>query len=133
MYSIALRLKRKMTRQEFENSKEKLKHEFFNQFYEKDKIEKDKLEEGYTNFEESLDPRYDHLLTLYDPGDDSNLEIDVAIFLALLNKDKKNKEMDLISIKNQLKLAMDFNRIDIAKKFIFVEDISNIVIIKYNV
>jgi hypothetical protein len=36
------------------------------------------------------------------------LEIDVAIFLALLNKDKQNKQMDLINIKNQLKLAMEF-------------------------
>ena len=114
-----------MKREEFESSKPKLKQTFFSQF-EDEKLEK--LEVGFKNFEESLEAKYDHLLTLYDPGDDSNLEIDVAIFLALLNKDKQNKQMDLINIKNQLKLAMEFDRIDIAKKFIFVDDISNIVI-----
>lgn len=48
-----------------------------------------------------------------------NTEIDVAILHALLRSEKVTSETESQS---QLKLALSWNRVDIARKFIFTED-----------
>jgi len=67
------------------------------------------------------------LLTVYD--DKSNLEIDVAIFSALLNKYNKEKKRGAndpkileVILKKQVDLALDFNRCDIARSYIFTDE-----------
>ena len=61
------------------------------------------------------------MLTVYD--DKSNLEIDVAIFSALLKKEKNSQnENSATVLKKQIQLALDFNRSDIAQKNIFIDD-----------
>jgi hypothetical protein len=67
------------------------------------------------------------LLTVYD--DKSNLEIDVAIFSALLNKYNKEKKSGAndpkileVILKKQVNLALDFNRCDIARSYIFTDE-----------
>jgi hypothetical protein len=64
-------------------------------------------------FEETL--KYSHLLTVFRlESSDQAKDVDVAILQALL-KAKKDKSA-------QLKLALTWDRIDIAKSYIFAED-----------
>ena len=67
------------------------------------------------------------MLTVYD--DKSNLEIDVAIFSALLSKEKCTT-FDESILRNQIRLALDFNRSDIAKKNIFIDEFDVNMVIK---
>ena len=71
-----------------------------------------------SNFEETL--KYPHLLSVFrlDSNENQNIDnadIDIAILRALLKAKKSN-------YKAQLKLALTWDRIDIAKNFIFTDD-----------
>lgn len=66
------------------------------------------------SFEEILE--YQHLLTVYRLSyDELGHDIDIAILRSLLKAKKDN-------FKAQLKLCLTWNRIDIAKNFIFTDD-----------
>lgn len=58
---------------------------------------------------------YEHLINVCS----INTEIDVAILHALLRSEKDTKETESQS---QLKLALSWNRVDIARQFIFTDD-----------
>jgi transient receptor potential cation channel subfamily M protein 6 len=80
-----------------------------------------------SNIEKALDPRYAHLLTVCKPVN-SNAEIDVAILLALLKAEKENtqrNEKDTDPAIAQLWLALEWNRIDVAKKYIFNDELKD--------
>ena len=71
-----------------------------------------------SNFEETL--KYPHLLSVFrlDSNENQhidNADIDIAILRALLKAKKSN-------YKAQLKLALTWDRIDIARNFIFTDD-----------
>ena len=71
-----------------------------------------------SNFEETL--KYPHLLSVFrlDSNENQNIDnadIDIAILRALLKAKKSN-------YKAQLKLALTWDRIDIARNFIFTDD-----------
>ena len=93
----------------------------FNDLFKEEKPSIEQFEAFLFTLEES----YSHLLTVYD--DKSNLEIDVAIFSALLkkfNKESMNGTIEMVQfiLKKQVNLALDFNRCDIAKSYIFTDD-----------
>ncbi len=76
--------------------------------------------------EKSLDPKYDHLLSVCKSD---NGDIDKAILKALLKavKNKKKKkgnlgEEHIKEYQNQLKLALKWDRVDIARNYIFKEE-----------
>lgn len=80
-------------------------------------------EEILKHFEEVLE--YSHLLTVYSLDSDEQANgIDIAILRALL-KAKQNNH------KAQVKLALTWNRVDIAKNYIFTEDRTWNVIFKF--
>lgn len=78
-------------------------------------IWKDKdVNEIMVNIEQTL--RYSHLLTVYRlVHDEIENDIDIAILRSLLKAKKDN-------YKAQLKLCLTWNRIDIAKNFIFTDE-----------
>ncbi len=98
---------------------------------DKKKLESDKklMNEIVDNVIKSLDPKHKHLLTLCRPVN-GKAEIDVAILNALLKAESKkgetaeNKNNIITNNKSdqktlaQLKLALKWNRIDIAKNYI---------------
>ena len=93
----------------------------FNDLFKEEKPSIEQFEAFLFTLEES----YSHLLTVYD--DKSNLEIDVAIFSALLkkfNKESMNGTIEMVQfiLKKQVNLALDINRCDIAKSYIFTDD-----------
>jgi hypothetical protein len=70
----------------------------------------------------SLNPTYAHLLSVFRSSDD-NAEVDVAILRALLKAVRKGSEENGSErYQAQLKLALAWNRIDIAKNFIFTDE-----------
>ena len=91
-----------------------------------------------------LDPKYKHLLTVC-PSNNLNAQIDLAILNALLQavKQEDNAQDNLTSrsiqkksfkkqlepesskYQKQLHLALDWNRADIARKFIFTDELSD--------
>ena len=88
------------------------------------------------NIEACFQRKYKHLLTCYrlNPNDQTN-DVDVAILIGLLKAYKTKIPADLIgdelnkeaikvreNIKTQLTLCMAWNRYDIAKNFIFIDD-----------
>jgi hypothetical protein len=72
------------------------------------------IENIYLGIEKSLDASYAHLLNVCSPIN-GNAEIDVAILRALLRKEK-------LQFQSQLELALNWNRIDIARNFIFTDE-----------
>lgn len=62
-----------------------------------------------------------HLLTVCRPVN-GVAEIDVAILRALLKKEKAAGNDDINAYQSQLKLALKWNRIDIARSFIFTDE-----------
>jgi hypothetical protein len=79
------------------------------------------------NIEKALNPKYAHLLTVCKPVN-SNAEIDVAILLALLKAEKESmqrNEKDTDPAIAQLWLALEWNRIDVAKKYIFNDELKD--------
>ena len=86
---------------------------------EKIKQEEDRIETMMGHIESSLDPKYDHLINICRPIN-GNAEIDVAILKAFLKstkvKEGKNK------YETQLMFALTWNRIDIARSFIFTDE-----------
>ena len=84
---------------------------------------------------QSLNPKYQHLLTVCRPIN-SKAEIDVAILNALLKAESvtsKNEKSKLESYRAQLNLALKWNRVDIAKNFIFTDDIKDCVYLYFNI
>ena len=79
------------------------------------------------HIEKSLDEKYAHLLTVCKPINDK-AEIDVAILNALLKAEKENSkkepknESSLGPAIAQLSLALQWNRVDVAKNFIFADE-----------
>lgn len=76
-----------------------------------------------------LDPRFSHLLTMC-PVANSKAEIDVAILLALLKSEQSSavetdskQRVDPAVV--QLKLALEWNRTDIIKNYIFDEEVKD--------
>lgn len=62
-----------------------------------------------------LDAKYSHLLTIYElDGSEKPMDIDVAILSSLLKSKKENHV-------SQMKLALTWDRVDIARDFIFNE------------
>jgi hypothetical protein len=72
--------------------------------------------------EKALDPKYNHLFTVCKPIN-SNAEVDVAVLLALLKAEKKQKDVDPAIA--QLWLALEWDRIDVARKFIFNDNLKD--------
>ena len=73
--------------------------------------------------EKAVHPKYHHLLTACRPVK-TNIEIDVAILNALVKKEFSHNGKSKIEIyKDQLDLALTWNRVDIAKKYIFTEEL----------
>jgi hypothetical protein len=65
-----------------------------------------------------LDPLYSHLLNIFEiDKNDKQYDLDVSILRAFLKANKRNYA-------EQLGLALNWNRVDIARNFIFKEDIS---------
>ena len=94
------------------------------------------VEKVVNNIERCFQRKYKHLLTCYrlNPNDQSN-DVDVAILIGLLKAYKTKIPPDLVgdelnkeaikvreNIKTQLELCMAWNRYDIAKNFIFIDD-----------
>ncbi len=79
--------------------------------------------------EKALDPVYAHLLTICRPRN-GNAEVDMAVLQALLKAEKENTEAKKDSAnvelaKAQLALALEWNRIDIVKKYIFTDELKD--------
>lgn len=74
----------------------------------------DSIQKAVLNNEQNL-----NLMTVCRPVND-HADIDVAILRALLRKEKSQESATYLQ--TQLKLALKWNRIDIAKKFIFTEE-----------
>lgn len=83
---------------------------------------------GSEVIQKTLHPDNLHLLTVC-RSRNGNAELDVAILEALLNEKKGQKDSDdKISqekFQSQLKLALKWNRIDIAKNYLFTDDNSD--------
>lgn len=125
--------------------------EFLNEIENKFKLEYNKksekeIKDMVKTMKECLDPSFKHLLTVC-PATNLNAEIDVAILNALLQAVKQ--EIDLVQAdklvkkkgrhleydnkyQKQLHLALDWNRADIARKFIFTDELSDKVKIDLN-
>jgi hypothetical protein len=78
--------------------------------------------------ERALNPIYAHLLTICRPRN-GNAEIDMAVLQALLKAEKENTEQKKDTANNielakaQLGLALEWNRIDIVKKYILTPEL----------
>lgn len=82
-------------------------------FYDTNEI--DKL---FKKIMKVLDPSYSHLLNIFEiDKNDKQYDLDVSILRAFLKANKRNYV-------EQLGLALTWNRVDIARNFIFNEDIS---------
>ncbi len=78
------------------------------------------IEKILKNIEMTLNPIYSQYLTVCKTINNGNVEIDVAILRALL-KAKSEAIINENSIQSQLRLALKWNRIDMAKNFIMTE------------
>ena len=129
--------------------------EFLNEIENKFKLEYNKksekeIKDMVKTMKECLDPSFKHLLTVC-PATNLNAEIDVAILNALLQAVKRKQLTDIDSVQanklvqkkgrhleydnkyqKQLHLALDWNRADIARKFIFTDELSDKVKIDLN-
>ena len=84
--------------------------------------------------EKCLDPKFQKFLNVCRPVK-GKVEIDVAILIALLkatetnekseNKRDDNDDSKLKTTIAQLDLALEWNRVDVAQKFIFTEELKN--------
>jgi hypothetical protein len=77
--------------------------------------------------EKSLNPKYSHLLTMCRPVN-AIAEVDIAILRALLKSEKENSKRSENKVDPavaQLRLALEWNRIDMAKNYIFTEDLKD--------
>lgn len=84
---------------------------------------KKEMDEIVKNFKETWEPKYRHLLTICKIDNDI-AKIDVAILEALLNEVKGPSSAKLdetTKLNTQLRLALSWNRVDIARKNIFTE------------
>lgn len=129
--------------------------EFYKEIYAKfqneysNKTEKE-IKEMVETMEKCLNPKFKNLLTVC-PSNNLNAQIDVAILNALLRAVKKGDdpskqalsarelskrstqkkspkiivEQDYSKYQKQLHLALDWNRADIARKFIFTDELSD--------
>ena len=91
-----------------------LNHEYGTKFNENSRIDA-----MISHIESLLDPKYDHLITICRPIN-GNAEIDVAILKAFLKSTKVTKEEN--KYEAQLMFALAWNRIDIARSFIFTDE-----------
>ncbi|XP_057305453.1 transient receptor potential cation channel subfamily M member 7-like isoform X1 [Hydractinia symbiolongicarpus] len=60
-------------------------------------------------------------ITIYDPSKDG--DFDEAVLLALMRVNSHDEDKNVLSIISQLELAMSWNRADIAKKYLFTDNI----------
>ena len=72
----------------------------------------------------SLNPKYMHLVNICRPIN-GNAEIDVAILKAFLKSTEGTKEEN--KYQTQLRFALSWNRIDIARSFIFTDENKDVV------
>ncbi len=72
------------------------------------------------NIASALDPSYYHLLTVCN-ANNGQADIDVAILRSLLKANNKG-DINENEIQVQLRLALKWNRIDIARNFILTEE-----------
>ena len=94
------------------------------------------IKEMVENMKECLEPKYNHLLTMLSSANLS-MDIDVAILNALLQAVKSEKpshgeketeerqknETRFNKYQAQLRLALTWNRVDVAQKFIFTDEL----------
>ena len=73
------------------------------------------------NIAGALDPAYYHLLTVCN-AKSGKADIDVAILRSLLKANNKGDNINENEIQIQLRLALKWNRIDIARNFILTEE-----------
>ncbi|XP_028993467.1 transient receptor potential cation channel subfamily M member 2 isoform X2 [Betta splendens] len=66
--------------------------------------------------------RMPHLLTVFNVGEDSSGDVDVAILQALLKASRSSECLGAEHWKRQLELAIAWNRVDIAETEIFTEE-----------
>lgn len=73
-------------------------------------------------------PEYSHLLTVCKPIN-GKAEIDMAVLKALLQAERENTMRDKTSnrdpVQAQLRLALEWNRIDIARDYILTEEVKD--------
>jgi hypothetical protein len=94
---------------------EDLKNEILNRInHEYPKNDKERNENILKSIQSILDPKYSHLINICRPIN-GNAEVDVAILKAFLKSKKQEYQ-------TQLKFAQSWNRIDIARDFIFTDE-----------
>lgn len=74
--------------------------------------------------EGSLIPEYQHLLSVCKPLN-GKAEIDMAVLKALLQAENTAKTFNHELIQGQLRLALEWNRIDIARDYILNEEVKD--------
>ena len=84
------------------------------------KLDQKVIDKIITDIESALNPIYSQYLTVCKTNNGEG-EIDVAILQALLKANSKDTNSE-ISIQSQLRLALKWNRIDIAKDYILTDD-----------
>jgi hypothetical protein len=104
--------------------KEQIRNKLCNEYPKKPMKDIDPILEF---IEKSLNPKYSHLLTICRPVN-AVAEVDIAILRALLKSEKENTQRSKNKIDPavaQLRLALEWNRIDMAQKYIFTEDLKD--------
>ena len=109
---------------------EEIRSMFKKEFKSKNDTE---IKEMVDNMKVCLEPKNNHLLTILS-SNNFNTEIEAAVLNALLQAVKLEKPKDEESAKtvtkfnkyqSQLKLSLKWNRVDLAQKFIFTDDLKD--------
>ncbi|XP_034741954.1 transient receptor potential cation channel subfamily M member 2 [Etheostoma cragini] len=95
-----------------------LMKKFFGQEY--DKFDYLKIIEWTKKIQDII--RMSHLLTIFRIGEDDQGDVDVAILKGLLKASRSSESLGIECWKRQLKLAIAWNRVDIAETEIFTEE-----------